>query len=88
MGTTNPGEVTITPIVWTPPGFTAPSVQFVSHLAQFDSDLVAANGTGSNVLSTLTEYTDGTGTHLSSLLHAATPIASTDAMATTGVVAR
>ena len=87
MGTTNPGEVTITPIVWTPPGFTAPSVQFVSHLAQFDSDVVAANGTGSNVLSTLTEYTDGTGTHLSSLLHAATPIASTDAMATTGVVA-
>jgi len=86
MGTTTPGEVTITPIVWTPPGFTAPSASYVSHLAQFDDDLAAASDERDTVFSTLTEYTNAAGVHLVDRMHVAAPITSTDALASSGTI--
>ena len=87
MGTAQPGEVTITPIFWTPPGFSALSSTTIGLIHQFDGDLAADSALRTNVMSTLTDYTDAAGTHLSNVFHAATPILATDAIATSGVVA-
>ena len=86
MGTTQPGEVTITPIFWTPPGFSAMSTTTMGLVDQLDGDLAADSTLRTNVMSTLTDYTDAAGTHLSNVFHAATPITATDAVATSGVV--
>ena len=86
MGTAVPGEVTITPILWTPPGFTAPSSAYATLLRQFDADLAAGSGARTNVLSTLTEYTGAGGTALSYLVHASSPIVTTDLPATSGTI--
>ena len=87
MGTTTPGEVTITPIFWTPPGFANPTASYVNLVDQLDADLAADSTLRTNVMSTLTDYTDAAGAHLSNVFHAGTPIMASDAAATSGVVA-
>ena len=87
MGTSTPGEVTITPIFWTPPGFTAPSSNYSNLVAQLDADLAADSTLRTNVLSTLTDYTSAGGVHLTNLIHAGGVITASDAVATSGVVA-
>ena len=81
MGTTaTPGEVTITPIFWTPPGYTANTTSFQSLVSQFDTDLSVASGTTASTLSNVRQYTNASGQALHYLVHAATPVITQDAV--------
>ena len=82
-GTTTPGELTVTPVYWTPTGFTLP-VAYKNLVNRFIADIAADSGKRTNVFSSLTEFTKSGGTHLSYKVHAGTPIIDTTAFPANG----
>ncbi len=84
-GTTTPGELTVTPVYWVPSGsiYSIPA-GYETLINQFITDSSTDNGKTSNVFSTLTQYTNSGGVHISYLLHAGAPITDTDPYPTNG----
>lgn len=82
-GTTTPGELTVTPVYWTPAGFSVP-VGYKNLVNQFIADIAADSGKRTNVFSSLTEFTNSVGTHLSYKIHTGTPIVDTTAFPVNG----
>ena len=60
MGTDPLTPITITPIYWSPPGYSIPSA-YRNLINRYLADVAAASGSDSNVYSTATEYYDNNG---------------------------
>jgi|GEM_PF-1156207 len=75
-----PGENTVHPVFWAPPGYSFPA-GYQAGVTTFLDDVAADSGGPSNVYALDTQYTDGlvAGTpHLSYAIHAGAPVQVTD----------
>jgi hypothetical protein len=87
MGAGN--TITITPIYWTPPGYSFDSADPVYRtlINKYISDVAAASGTNMNVFAILPEYyqtINGVTSNIKYSIAAGTPLVDTDAFPTTG----
>ena len=77
VGTTTPGELTVTPVYWAPPGYTYPA-GYTALINQYVTDIAADSGKTTNVFAVNTEYSGKTdvaaNAPLTYLLHAGTPL--------------
>ena len=80
---TSPGELTVTPVYWLPPGFSLPA-SYTTLVNQFIADSAADSGKPTNVYSSVTQYKAATGGHLKYKIHPGTPITDTTAFPANG----
>lgn len=85
VGTTTPGELTVTPVYWVPSGgtYTIPAA-YTTLINRFIADSATGSGKTTNVFSSVTQYTNSGGGHLKYKLHAGTPITDIDAFPASG----
>jgi streptogramin lyase len=82
-----PGEATITPIFWTPSGYSFPA-SYKSIIDRYIADVASASSTGGNVFSVATEYyqqlSGGSDQYIQYLVHAGPEIDVSDAFPAQG----
>jgi hypothetical protein len=85
VGTTTPGELTVTPVYWVPSGgpYTIPAA-YETLLNKFIADSAADSGKLTDVFSTVAQYTKSGGAHLKYKLHTGTPVTDTGALPANG----
>lgn len=77
MGSSSqPGAVSLTPVFWAPSQASF-GTGYVTASTKFVDDLAASSGSTASPFSVLTQYTNGSGTHLAGKMTATTPIADT-----------
>jgi PKD repeat protein len=84
MGTSStPGAVTVTPIFWSPSGYSFAS-GYEGIIEQYLNDVASASGTFTNVFSVLGQYDDASGRPIRYAMTAGAPLLDSDAYPTSG----
>lgn len=85
VGTTTPGELTVTPVYWVPSGgpYSIPA-SYETLINRFIADSASDSGKSTDVFSSVIQYTKSGGAHLKYKLHSGIPVTDTDAFPTSG----